>query len=154
MMQKILVPLDGTDFAESVLEDVEDLAAGGRAEVVLLRIGDLPREVVIENGRVFYLDEQTSWAETEMTEYLNAIERRLRARGLQVQSATSFGDPVSEVLRYTEENGITLIAMATHARKGLEGLWRGSIARSVYERAAVPVLLKRWSEKEAALRAA
>ncbi len=154
MTQRILVPLEGTEFAESVLGEVEELAAGGRAEVVLFRVGQLPHDVMIESGRVFYLDEQLSWSESEMLEYLRVLERKLRARGLRVQSATGFGDPATEILRYAEENGITMIAMATHARKGLDGIWRGSVARSVYERAAVPVLVKRWSEKEAALRAA
>lgn len=154
MTQRILVPLDGSEFAESVLGEVEELAAGGRAEVVLFRVGQLPRDVMIESGRTFYLDEQLSWSESELAEYLEALERRLKARGLKVRAAGSFGDPVTEILRYAEEHNITMIAMATHARKGLEGLWRGSVARSVYERASVPVLVKRWSEKEAALRAA
>ena len=154
MTQRILVPLDGSDFAESVLGEVEELAAGGRAEVVLFRVGHLPQDVMIESGRVFYLDEQTSWVESEMLEYLKTVERRLRARGLGVESATSLGDTATEILRYAHENDITMIAMTTHGRKGLDALWRGSVARDVYHRASVPVLLKRWSEKVAVMRAA
>lgn len=154
MTQKILVPLDGSDFAEAILSEVEELAAGGRAEVVLFRVASLPHDLMMENGRVFYLDEQLSWVEGEVEEYLNMVERRLRARGLDVTSAFSFGDPVTEILRFAGQHGITLIAMATHGRAGMEALWRGSIARSVYQKASVPVLLKRLSEKEAALRAA
>ena len=152
-MQKILVPLDGSDFAEAVLEEVQDLASGGRANVVLFRVGTLPHEVVVENGRTIYLDEQLSWVEGEMMDYLRMVERRLRARGLQVESAFGFGDAVAEILRYTHDNDITLIAMTTHGRGGLEALWRGSTARDVYQKASVPVLLKRWSQ-EAALKAA
>lgn len=154
MRQKILVPLDGSPFAEGILEEVEDLAAGERAEVVLFRVGSLPREVMVESGRVIYLDEQLSWIEGEVESYLATVERRLKARGLEVRSATAFGDPATEILQYAQENHITLIAMATHARTGLEALWRGSVARSVYQRATVPVFLKKWSEKEAALKAA
>lgn len=148
------MPLDGSDLAESVLEEVTELAAGGRAEVVLFRVGQLPREVMVESGRVFYLDEQVNWAEAEMLDYLRMVERRLNARDLRVQIATSFGDPASEILRYAEEHDVTLIAMATHGRTGLEALWRGSVARSVCQRATVPVLLKKWSEREAAPKAA
>ncbi len=153
-MQKILVPLDGSDFAEAVLDEVQQLAAGRQAEVILFRVGSLPHEVVVENGRVIYLDEQLTWIESEITDYLRMVERRYGARGLQVRTAMSFGDPVTEILRFANENDVTLIAMATHGRSGLEALWRGSVARDVYQRASVPVLLKRWSEKEAALKAA
>ena len=153
-MQKILVPLDGSDFAEAVLDEVQELASGNRAEVILFRVGPLPQEVVVENGRVIYLDEQLNWTESEMTDYLRMVERRYRARGLQVRTAIGFGDPVTEILRFANENNVTLIAMATHGRSGLEALWRGSVARGVYRRALTPVLLKRWSQKEAALKVA
>ncbi len=154
MVQKILVPLDGSDFAEGVIDDVAELAAGGRAEVVLFQVGTLPDELVVENGRTIYLDEQLGWVESGMKDYLRMVERRLKARGLLVESEISFGDPVAEILRYARERGITLIAMATHGRIGLEAIWRGSVARSVYQKATVPVLLKRQSVKEASLRAA
>ncbi|MDP2727769.1 MAG: universal stress protein [Dehalococcoidia bacterium] len=154
MTQKILVPLDGSDFAEAILDDVVGLAAGGRAEVVLLRVQEAPTEVMVEQGRVIYLDEQMSWVESEMTEYLKIVERRLRSRGMQVTSAMSFGDTATEILRYAQDNDVDLIAMTTHARSGLEALWRGSVARDVYYKASVPVLLKRLSEKEVAERAA
>lgn len=153
MMQRILVPLDGNDFGEAILGEVEELAAGGKAEVVLFRVGQLP-QVLEEDGWVAYVDQQMAWAKSDMTDYLEKLERRLKARGLQVQSAISFGEPAAEILRYAEEKGITLIAMTTHARTGLEALWRGSVARRVYQGAKVPVLLKRLSEKEVALQAA
>lgn len=154
MRQKILVPLDGSDFAEAILEEVEELAAGGQAEVILFRVGPWPREVMVEGGRVIYLDEQLSWAESEMVDYLKAVERRLGALGREVRSAVAFGDPASEILRYAGENGVSLIAMATHARRGLESLWRSSVARRVYQGSTVPVLLKKWTGKEAVLKAA
>lgn len=155
MRQKILVPLDGTEFAEAILEDVVDLAAGGRADVVLLRVGTLPQQIMIENGRLIYLDEQLGWLEDEITAYLNMVERRLRARGLSIEFAMRYGDPASEILRYAEENECTMIAMASHRRTGLEALWHGSVARHIYDKATVPVLLKKWSEdKIAVLRAA
>lgn len=154
MMQKILVPLDGSDFAEGIIDEVADLAAGGRAEVVLFQVGTLPQELVVDNGRTIYLDEQLGWVESGIKDYLRMVERRLKARGLRVESAMSFGDPVAEILRYAREKDVTLIAMATHGRTGLEAIWRGSVARDVYQKASVPVLLKRRSVKEAGLRAA
>lgn len=154
MRQKILVPLDGSDFAEGILEDVVDLAAGGRADVVLVGVGSLPQEVMIDAGRAIYVDEQLNWVEQEMQAYLHQVERRLRARGLEVETATGFGDAVSEILRYAESNGVTLIAMATHARAGLDALLHRSVARNVYHRATVPVLLKKWKEREVAAKAA
>ncbi|MDO8674268.1 MAG: universal stress protein, partial [Dehalococcoidia bacterium] len=87
MMQKILVPLDGSDFAEGIIDEVAELAAGGRAEVVLFQVGTLPQELVVDNGRTIYLDEQLGWVESGIKDYLRMVERRLKARGLRVESA-------------------------------------------------------------------
>jgi nucleotide-binding universal stress UspA family protein len=41
MIKKILVPLDGSKLAEQILPQVEEMAKGLQAEVILITIGSL-----------------------------------------------------------------------------------------------------------------
>jgi nucleotide-binding universal stress UspA family protein len=147
MYKKVLVPLDGSVFAEGVLGEIIKLARAEGSEVVLLRVGALPRRTIQEGGRTIYLDEQLAWSRRELEEYLGLVRRRLRALGLRTRIATAFGDPAEEILRYAREEGVDLIAMSTHGRSGLAALLHHNVARKVQRGAQVPVLLKRVGEE-------
>jgi nucleotide-binding universal stress UspA family protein len=51
------------------------------------------------------------------------------------------GDPVEEILKIIESEGIDLVIMGTHGRKGLEHTVIGSVAERVVQRSPVPVLV-------------
>ncbi len=51
------------------------------------------------------------------------------------------GDPAEEIMRYAETEGVDLIVMGTHGRKGLERIIFGSVAEQVVKNAPVPVLV-------------
>lgn len=50
------------------------------------------------------------------------------------------GNPAEEILKYADEQGIDLITMGTHGRKGLKRTLMGSVAEHVIKHAAVPVM--------------
>jgi nucleotide-binding universal stress UspA family protein len=50
------------------------------------------------------------------------------------------GDPGEEIVRTAEEEGIDLIVMGTHGRKGLDRTLFGSVAGYVVKHSSVPVL--------------
>jgi len=51
------------------------------------------------------------------------------------------GDPSEEILRYIQEEGIDLVVMGTHGRKGLDKVIFGSVAERVVKSAPVPVMV-------------
>ena len=51
------------------------------------------------------------------------------------------GDPVTEILKTIESEGIDLVIMGTHGRKGLEHTMFGSVAENVVKKSPVPVLI-------------
>ncbi len=51
------------------------------------------------------------------------------------------GDPASEILKTIESEGIDLVIMGTHGRKGLEHTIFGSVAENVVKKSPVPVLI-------------
>lgn len=122
MAKTILVPLDGSPAAESVLPQVfRVLPMGGK--VHLLRL--CPEE-----------------ASQQAIQYLATV----RHRALPPRSGIDIvrpGKPADGILRAALEKNIDLIAMTTHARQGLSRHFLGSVAAEVVRKSQLPVLLTR-----------
>ena len=123
MISRILVPLDGSVLAETVLPYVKQLGTGLAVPVELLRVAE--------------------GEEADGRQYLQAPAEYLAKARVQVTSRTTTGDPAEQIL--ADANGAqgTLIAMSTHGRSGL-GRWLiGSVAGQVLHGASGPLLLIR-----------
>ncbi len=133
MMRKILVPLDGSEQAEAILPEARRLASPD-AEIHLLHVTPLPTPPTGEPTRMLGLHEMA-------LPYLEKARQLVPgARGLDLVRS---GPPADAILQVALEMNIDLVAMTTHARKGL-GRWAlGSVAEGVVRRTELPVLLKR-----------
>ena len=56
------------------------------------------------------------------------------------QKMILYGDPAQEILKTIESEGIDLVIMGTHGRKGLEHVFFGSVAENVVKKSPAPVL--------------
>jgi hypothetical protein len=54
--------------------------------------------------------------------------------------ATLIGDPIREILSYSEEHHIGFIVMGTHGRKGLKRVLMGSVTAGIVARSKIPVI--------------
>jgi nucleotide-binding universal stress UspA family protein len=112
--ERILVPLDGSECAETILPRVEELVAGKKTGICLLRVvfapifpGVDPTEAQVKVVR-------------EAEEYLQGLKDRLRAEGLDVDIHVRYGDDVEEILDHAARREIDLVAMSTHGRSGVK----------------------------------
>lgn len=139
--RRILVPLDGSDLAYSVMGPIADLARLTGAELFLLRIGRGPTELVSDEGTVVVTaDEEARIATAEAEAYLTPVAEHLRQVGLSAQAIVQLGDPVEDIVRIADEQQVDLIAIATHGRSGLDRLRHGSVAEAVLRLSHRPVL--------------
>lgn len=168
MFEKILVPLDGSELAETALSVVEGLAGCLGSKVILVRVVPVPRgrsgakfrpfspdlPVAVPRGREdveiarhpIYKDQEMASLRAEAEASLVRAEKRLRDKGLQVKVEVLFGRPAEEIIRYAEEEGLDLVVMSTHGEEGI-GPWAvGSTAEKVLRGANTPVLLVRPAE--------
>jgi nucleotide-binding universal stress UspA family protein len=134
MFERILIPLDGSQLAESVLIQVRRLLARKDAELILLRVVTLPPEVEADAGEPLNL----LWSRA--TEYLQNIAGRLASEGLQVRTRVLEGFPANQILEVAKKDKVTLIAMSTHGRTGLSRWVFGSVTEKVLRASPVPVL--------------
>ena len=160
MYRRILVPLDGSAFAEQALCHAENIGIAGETEIHLLSVAPLLEDhalAVVDLYPVYvyrdYLVDQSQEAarmRQDLEDYLNQVAQRLRSQDYQVVTAIRFGQPADEIITYAQEAGCDLVAMSTHGRSGL-GRWvYGSVADKVLRGCAVPTLLVRIQEAKPA----
>lgn len=140
--RKILLPLDGTSGSEAVAARVGEIARAEGATVRLLHVAAQVHEIRSEDRVVIFADQEAARVETEVRAYLRRVAATLG--DVPSELAVRFGDPVDEIVREAAEIGVDLIAMATHRRKGLSRLVRGSVAEEVERQTRVPVMLVRY----------
>jgi len=147
MFEKILVCLDGSELAEQILPYVVEEALHFRSNLVLLQVVSTHgTPTVVAAGASAYAVEaaaqQIEKDEAEAKVYLEKLAKPLRDSGINVQCVTLRGLKIGEVIvGYANENNISLIAIATHGRRGLERLFFGSVADFVLRESGLPILL-------------
>jgi nucleotide-binding universal stress UspA family protein len=142
MLHRILVGLDGSPLAETILDPVRALARRLGAEVVLLHVTHVPETVrAAEPGPT--LDEIVAQERERAETYLEGAARKVTDAGLTVRIAVSAGEAAAEIVRYAERERIDLIALATHGRSGMQRWLYGSVADAVLHMATTPLLLLR-----------
>lgn len=147
MYEKILVPLDGSELAESVLPHVETIARGcSVVEIVLLRVCEAPSILAdYPEGRdkswEKHVERMTTNARQQCNIYLGDVEKQLRDRGFSVRTESRLGKPAEEIIDFANKNKVDLIIMASHGRSGVSRWAYGSEADKVLRSSCMPVLL-------------
>ncbi len=149
MFAKILIGLDGSSLAEQVLPHITEAAQQLHSQLLLLRVFS-PLETVVPLNvpgqpavpvRTEAAARRALDKENEATDYLKGVAARLAEKGLAVDYLALPGAPGETLLRYARENGIGLIAIATHGHGGFSRLAFGSTAEYVLHRSTIPVLV-------------
>jgi nucleotide-binding universal stress UspA family protein len=145
-LPRLLVPLDGSAFSESVLDLATRLADDLGGELVLVRVLSMPHDVLVaEEDVAVNFDEQESSQRSGASEYLRDLSRDLRQRSPRVTVSTlvQFGEPEAGIAAAAAETGAAMVIMATHGRTGLQRATLGSVAGRVLEYGRTPLVLAR-----------
>ena len=151
-LNRVLVPLDGSELAEKVLPVATGLAAQLKLEVLLTRVlvyiyFGPPEVLPMFGANNPYQKEFWEQTRSEATEYLSGKVAQFGAQGLpQVSfelidgSAQGAAAEIIDLARKTTGN---LVAMSTHGRSGMGRWLLVSVAERVARHSGVPVLLIR-----------
>ena len=140
----ILVPLDGSDLSEEIIDRALAISSPAVPQLTLLQVVPPPMEIPAAESIVAFseLDRDVKKMRESALEYLNAVARKLRKRGIAaetrvvVQSQTALA-----ILEQSLDCGADLIAMVTHGRTGWARVALGSVADKVLRSTSVPLLL-------------
>lgn len=120
ILNKALVPLDGSKESEAVIPYIEELASKLKTEVVLL-------QVVVAS----------------VESYLEKVDSQLRGKGITVKSEVRFGSVAEEIIKLADEIHADVVAMSTHGQSGVSRWVFGSVANRVLHEGNTPLLLVR-----------
>jgi nucleotide-binding universal stress UspA family protein len=145
-IREILVPLDGSPFAEAAIAPASAIAALFGAELLLVQVvwplsaGNL-LPVPFPSG---YDTEVMGVQRKETQDYLDGLVNDLRERDVTVRATVVVGHNVAEaLLDLAHQQRIDLVAIATHGRGGVQRLLLGSVADKLIRGAGPPVLVVR-----------
>lgn len=162
--QKLLIPIDGSEFSRKVLSHVCNIVSPDAFEITLLQVADPPPQMIAPPPSTTYvgiggntipstITTNPRYAHTvypaqaeesltlELIDEMAQDAKLLEDAGFTVSREVRFGDPAKEIITFVEHEGVNLLAMATHGRSGLPRLLMGSVAEAVLRRLAVPILL-------------
>lgn len=139
MYDRILVPLEHTEYDEVILAHVRKLARlCGGSSVILIHVAD---GWAARNIKELQLRESEEMKSDR--EYIEQIADALESEGFAVEALLAGGDPAKEIAAAGEREKCDLIAMATHGHRGLADVLRGSVAHELRHISMLPVLMVR-----------
>jgi nucleotide-binding universal stress UspA family protein len=141
----MMIPLDGSELAEQVLEPALQFGRLMEASYTLLRV---VKPVVMLDPNLGWpamsssIEMLTQQALDDAQGYLDRIAKRLSEQGLNVQTRTVLHEhPAEAILQESREADV--IGLATHGRSGLPRLLLGSVADKVLRGGTIPMLVCR-----------
>jgi len=127
MLERILLPVDGTEIFSETLSYLKELGQASSLEVLLLHVqehgagergGDASKHPLLKK-------------------YCDALS----AENWKVSAELRSGDPVEEITRCAVQLPASLLLMSTHGRSGLENIREGSVTEQVVRRSPCPVFI-------------
>jgi len=147
-LKSIVVPLDGSELAESVLPTVAELAKTLKLEVVLFRAYSIPYSAYSSAEGYYAVDyeELLKAMREEAVDYLEKKTEAVKKLGIdKVSCVAKEGFAADEIISLSRKSPDNLIAMCTHGRSGVKRWVLGSVTETVVRHSADPVLVIRAS---------
>lgn len=129
MFKTILVPTDGSEFAERAENIAISMASKYSAKIVGVYVMDekliYPYEVLEDEGKAI----------------LKNLSEKAKKENVVVDEIIVFGDPRKDIITISKRMDSDIIVIGTHGKKGLEKLLMGSVAENILKSVDIPVLL-------------
>ena len=149
MLNKLLVPLDGSKESETVIPYIEELASKLKTDITLLQVlaQAYHAQAVGVGGegvaQIPYTEKEMEPIKVNTESYLQKISRLLRSKGIATKIELRVGTEAEEIINFADELNMDMVAMSTHGRSGISRWTFGSVADKVLHGGNTPVLLVR-----------
>jgi nucleotide-binding universal stress UspA family protein len=146
-IRSVLVPLDGSPFAEQALPWAIAIARKARARLRLGLVHQLPSPPPLDEVSTRLYARIELMLKRSQRDHLHGIAARIKAeQPVQVTTAMLQGAPASAIRDYIRDIGVDLVVMTTHGRGGVQRAWLGSVADQLVRSVEIPLLLIRPKE--------
>lgn len=126
MLDRILLPVDGTEIFSETMSYLRELNMDSATEVFLLH--------VLPPGS----EEYTAAADHPLLKkYYDVMD----SDGWKVSAELRSGEPTKEITQFAVQVKASLLVMSTHGRSGLENIREGSVAEQVVSQSPCPTFI-------------
>jgi nucleotide-binding universal stress UspA family protein len=133
LFERILVPLDGSSNAESILYQAQQLLCGKKGEIILFHVLDSAPPAV-----------SPALANPGAVEkYLKGVESRLTPFGTRVRRVLRTGPVETALLETIQSEKISLVALSSHGRRTTAESPVAGTVEAIVRASNVPVLVSR-----------
>ncbi|MCA9949540.1 MAG: universal stress protein [Anaerolineales bacterium] len=139
MFKHILVPLDGSELAERVLQPAVALAVALSAKLTLLRVS--PQLTLLTADPQVYT-EMSRMGEDRVHAYLRDVQMDL-PDDIYINLVCENGSAADVIVQYAETHAVDLIMMSSHGRSGLSRWVYGSVSEKVLHQSPCAIVIMR-----------
>ena len=143
MYKTILVPLDGSKRAETILPHVENMALRYDAKIIFLQIISPVGEYQTLLAPDYRYMEAYEKHNKEAESYMANLVDQFREKGVSAIQKIGHGRVVETIINLCDEMDIDLIAFSSHGRSGVKRVFYGSVASGLLSKVDRPLLLIR-----------
>lgn len=145
MFKHILIPTDGSTLSQNAIKHAVSLAKHSGAKLSALNVVPKFHVMTYDAEMLEATPKEYEKTSTEQSrQFLDFAAREARAAGVDCDMVMATSDhPYQEIINAAEKRGCDLIVMASHGRRGLEGVLIGSETQKVLTHSHVPVLVYR-----------
>lgn len=146
MYERILVPTDGSDVAETAVDHAVDLAERYGTTVHALYVVDIDAvnfglgTEQVDRVRQGKFGEMTE-LEERATAATGVVADAARERGVEVVEEIRVGRPHRIIADYADATDVDLVVMGSHGRAGVERVLLGSVTERFLRSTDRPVLV-------------
>ncbi|MDH3610847.1 MAG: universal stress protein [Nitrosopumilus sp.] len=141
MLEKILVPIDGSGFSQKAFEKGLEIAEKFESRLIVLTViqAKISDSAGISLERMQEIQDEE---EDEATKMLKKLEDQANAKKVSFSMKIIHNPSTSDgIVAFAESNNVDLIVIGSHGRTGFRKLVLGSVANGVVSHAKCPVLV-------------
>ncbi len=152
MLNRVLVPLDGSELAEKALPEAQKITKPG-GEIILLTAVDPPEYLSyslygtqpvppqpVGAGELDFMAVSRDMA-VQSEAYLKRLAAELEQVGFQARLLIEVGAPAEVIIKTAQAQRAEAVVMCTHGRSGLSRWILGSVTNKVLSAAPCPVFV-------------
>lgn len=151
---KILVPYDGSKYAEKALDDAVNIAKFVKgSEIIVLNVMEeilTPPVIFPSRVRHYKTGEDTTLStyfrdlQTDMryktTETLEKIRQKYE-NSVKIRAVVLVGQPADKIVEFATRQNVDLIVMGSRGQKGISRMLMGSVSRNISDKAKCSVMI-------------
>ncbi|MFA5618762.1 MAG: universal stress protein [Weeksellaceae bacterium] len=142
MTQRILVPIDLSDFSQKVISiAIAQAKLIPNSEIHLVHVTTLDIGIIVSETGFSYIPELEETAMREEAEQLNNLKEMVEKENIPCHIITKQGIPSDLIIETAEEINADLICIGSLGHNALYKMFIGSVASEVIKKSHVPLLV-------------